>query len=146
MTDVIETIPKPLLAAVGALALLALIMAARSAIVSLRARRLRRQEQELQADVGVLQAALLPTVPERVGDIALSAAWRPAEGPAAGGDFHDIFQLPNGRLGVIVGDVSGHGRKALAPTALVDYTLRDYLEAGLPPLSVLSLTDEVIGE
>lgn len=145
VTDVIETIPKPLLVAVGALALLALSMAARSAITTVRARQLRRQEQELQADVGVLQTALLPTLPERVGDVALSAAWRPAEGPAAGGDFHDIFALQNGRLGVIVGDVSGHGRKALAPTALVHYTVRAYLEAGLPPRTVLSLTDEVIG-
>jgi len=146
VTDVIETIPKPLLAAVGALALLALTMTARSAIASVRASRLRRQEQELQADVGLLQTALLPTVPERVGEVALSAAWRPAEGPAAGGDFHDLFPLRNGRLGVIVGDVSGHGREALAPTALVHYTVRAYLEAGLPPRRALSLTDEVIGE
>ena len=146
VTDVIETIPKPLLAAVGALALLALSMAARSAITSVRTKRLRRQEQELKADVRVLQTALLPTVPDQIGEVALSAAWRPAEGPAAGGDFHDIFPLPDGQLGVIVGDVSGHGRKALAPTALVHYTVRAYLEAGLQPRTVLSLTDQVIGK
>jgi Stage II sporulation protein E (SpoIIE) len=146
VTDVVEAIPKPLLAAVGALALLAVLMAARSAINTVRARRLHRAGKELQADVGALQKALLPAVPDRVGDVALSVAWRPADGPAAGGDFHDIFALQNGRLGVIVGDVSGHGRAALAPTALVHYTVRAHLESGLAPRAVLSLTDEVIGE
>ena len=146
VTDVVEAIPRPLLAALGALALLGLLMAVRSALNAVRARRLRNERRELHADVGALQRALLPAVPERIGDVALSAAWRPAEGPAAGGDFHDVFPLQNGRVGVIVGDVSGHGREALAPTALVHYTVRAYLETGLAPRTALTLTDEVIGE
>ena len=146
VTDVVETIPTPFLAALGALALLGLLMAARSAINGKRTRRLRHQERELQADVGALQTALLPAVPERMGDVALSAAWRPAEGPAAGGDFHDVFQLQDGRVAVIVGDVAGHGRDALAPTALVHYSVRAYLEAGLPPRVALGLTDRTIGK
>lgn len=146
VTDVVEAIPKPVLAAVGALALLALLMTARSALHAVRAGKLRGQGEELQADVGALHEALLPTVPDRVGHVALSAAWRPAEGPAAGGDFHDIFALKDDRVAVIVGDVSGHGREALAPTALVHYTVRAYLEAGLPPRTALGLTDEVIGK
>ena len=134
-----------MLAAVIALALLAVLMAGRSAINAVRAGRLRRQQKELHADVGALQRALLPAVPDRIGDVDLSVAWRPADGPAAGGDFHDIFPLRDGRVGVIVGDVSGHGREALAPTALVHYTVRAHLEAGLAPRTVMRLTDEVIG-
>lgn len=146
VTDVVEAIPKPFLLALGALALLGLLMAARSAINTTRAARLRQQEKELQADVGALHTALLPAVPDRVGEVAVSAAWRPAEGPAAGGDFHDIFTLQNGRVAVIVGDVAGHGRAALAPTALVHYTVRAYLEAGLSPRTALGLTDQAIGK
>jgi serine phosphatase RsbU (regulator of sigma subunit) len=137
-------VPVPVRVLIGVLFALALALAVRSRLAALRARRLEQQRGELLEDVGLLQAALLPEPPARLGPVGTSAAYRPAEGPGAGGDFYDVFALEDGRLAVIVGDISGHGRQALPYTALVRFTLRAYLEAGLSPRSAVQTAGAVL--
>ena len=126
------------------IALIALGMTGRSATLSRMTRRLKHERGELTEDVGAMSAALLPQVPARLGDSELSVAYRSA-GPASGGDFHDVVELDDGRLGILVGDACGHGRDALQTTALVHYTVRAYLEAGLQPRQAIRLADEKVG-
>jgi serine phosphatase RsbU (regulator of sigma subunit) len=144
ITKIVGVVPTWVWALIGGLLALALALAVRSRLAALRARRLEQQRGELLEDVGLLQAALLPVPPARLGPVGTSAAYRPADGPGAGGDFYDLFALDDGRLAVILGDVSGHGRQALPHTALVRFTLRAYLEAGLSPRSAVQTAGAVL--
>ena len=144
--DIVEVVPEALKLAIAALLVLSAVLGGGYLLAASRARRLARQRAELLQEVGLLQSALLPPVPETVGAMRTSVAYRPSDGPGAGGDFYDALTLPGGRAAFILGDVSGHGRQALAQTAFIRYTLRAYLEAGLEPRLALQFASPVIGE
>jgi Stage II sporulation protein E (SpoIIE) len=130
------------------LALLALALAfgVRSRFAVRRARRLERQRETLLRDVDAMQAALVPSVPARVGGLAVSVGYRPADGPAAGGDFYDVFALGRGKVAIVLGDVAGHGPQALTQAALTRYTVRAYLQTGLEPRAALALAGRVLAD
>ncbi len=141
---VLEVIPIGLRIALGVLAGLGLLLGAATVVQTRRRRSVERQRKLLLADVGVLQSALLPNLPERIAGARVTAAYIPADGLAAGGDFYDAFELPGGRTGVVVGDIAGHGRDAIPLTALVRFNLRAYLEAGLSPRAALHVGGNVL--
>jgi len=128
------------------LALLALALAfgVRSHLSRLRVRRLERQRVTMQRDLDAMQAALVPGVPGEIEGLAVSVAYRPAEGPAAGGDFYDVFAVAQGKVAIILGDVAGHGHGALQQAALTRYTLRAYLQAELEPRAALALAGRAL--
>lgn len=74
------------------------------------ARELARTSAELAA---TLQESLLPAELPEVPGLSVSAKVLPGRGgTVVSGDFYDVFPLPSGRWGVIVGDVVGHGARA----------------------------------
>jgi hypothetical protein len=99
-----------------------------------------------QRDVAnTLQQAML-TLPEHLPGVDYSCIYRSAsESARVGGDFYGLFQLPEGRIGLAVGDVSGKGLEAAATASVVKNTIRAYALAGDAPSEVLRKTNEVMG-
>jgi serine phosphatase RsbU (regulator of sigma subunit) len=81
-----------------------------------------RIEQELRVARTIQQASLPKEVPTLQG-WQISPFYQPAR--EVGGDFYDFFELPNGRLGIVVGDATGKG----VPAALVMASARSMLRA-----------------
>jgi serine phosphatase RsbU (regulator of sigma subunit) len=134
---IVEVVPTAVWLATGVLFLLAAALGARTLVERRRASELERDRERLMQDVLTLERALLPEVPETLGALAASVAHRASEGPAAGGDFYDAFELPGGMAAVLVGDVSGHGPEALERTASLRAALHDRLEEGLSPRAAI---------
>ena len=79
-------------------------------------------EHELNVARIILESLLPRTIPEFSGWKAL-ARWQPAK--AVGGDFYDFIHLKDGRLGLIIGDVTDHG----VPTSLVMAITKNIIHA-----------------
>ncbi len=139
---IVHAVPTPIWIALGVLSLLALALSARTFVAGRRTRSLTRDRERLLHDVESLERALLPAVPEQIGGLATSVAYRSSDGPAAGGDFYDAFELPDGRVAILVGDVSGHGADALESTNSVRSQLHGLLEAGISPRAAIAMVGE----
>ena len=78
-----------------------------------------RRELELSR---LIQTEMLPRAPLRLGAAEIKGVSIPAR--EVGGDFFNYFALPDGRLALLVGDVSGKGVSAALLMANVQATLR----------------------
>ena len=143
--EIVDALPRWVAAVFVGFALIAVLMAINAYLSARRARALGAQRAVLLDDVGLLQTALLAPVPDHAGEAEVSVAYRPAAGPAAGGDFYDVITLGADRTGLLLGDVSGHGREALRDAALVRYTIRTFLAAGHDPADALARADACLG-
>jgi integral membrane sensor domain MASE1/anti-sigma regulatory factor (Ser/Thr protein kinase) len=86
-----------------------------------------------------LQLSLLPTrIPDFV-DLGIAARYVPAgTDVAVGGDWYDVIPLPQGRFGLVVGDVAGHGVRAAAAMGQIRMAVRAYAFEDLSPGDALS--------
>jgi serine phosphatase RsbU (regulator of sigma subunit) len=128
------------------LLLLVIAFGARSRLATRRAGRLERRQSGLLKDLETMQAALAPEIPAALDGLGLSVAYRPADGPAAGGDFYDVFALESGLVAVILGDVAGHGHDALKHATLARYTLRAFMKETKEPRTALRLAGHALSE
>ena len=95
----------------------------------------------------VLQRSLLESAKLETGRFEIAQVYEPAMDEALiGGDFYDVIEMTDGRIGLVIGDVSGKGLTAAVHTALVKYTLRAYVNEGHSPASAVRLLDAVLSK
>jgi PAS domain S-box-containing protein len=98
-------------------------------------------EQEHTAAV-TLQRSLLPDKLPHVPGLALDAKYLPRS-TEVGGDWYDVFWLPDRRLAVTVGDVMGKGLSAAAGMGRVRNALRALALTDPRPAAVLAGLDRL---
>ncbi|MEW6477449.1 MAG: GAF domain-containing SpoIIE family protein phosphatase [Actinomycetota bacterium] len=89
---------------------------------------------------------LLPPLPglDAAARYRPSGADAPGRGNLVGGDFYDLFEIADGRFGLLLGDVSGVGPEAAALTGVARYTVRAVAEAEDGPCAVLTRLNEAL--
>ena len=110
------------------------VASAQAATAIENARRFERQRRVARS----LQAGLLSTAMPTFGGCEIQAVYEPASSESdVGGDFFDAFELPDGRIALVIGDVSGKGAEAAAQTAMAKYMLRAFATLDPEPERVL---------
>lgn len=106
-------------------------------------RELREHEEQFRV-AREIQERLFPTSSPSLTGVDIAGASHPAE--AAGGDYFDYFTMMDGRQGIVVGDVTGHG---VGPALLMAET-RAYLRLLARNRSdvgeILTLANQVLAE
>ncbi len=105
------------------------------------ARERERMEQELRV-ARVIQETLLPKELPGLDNWQLDALWKPAR--EVSGDFYDFLEFPDGRLGIITGDVTGKGVPAALVMATTRSILRGAAERLIAPGAVLERTNNLL--
>ena len=90
-----------------------------------------------------LQSSLLPSPPPEVPGLELAARYVTGAGNV-GGDWYDVFTLPNGKVSVVIGDVAGSGLQAAVIMGRMRSTLRSYILETEEPADALSRLDRKI--
>jgi serine phosphatase RsbU (regulator of sigma subunit) len=91
----------------------------------------------------VLQRGLLPQRLPCVAGIQVAARYAPAT-LDVGGDWYDILPYPDGRTGIVVGDVMGRGIGAASTMGRLRWSLRAFAEQGLEPAEALRLLNRLL--
>ena len=91
-----------------------------------------------------LQRTLLPVVPEVAGLQIAARYLVGVDGNQVGGDWYDVLPLPDGAVGIAVGDVVGHDLRAAAAMGQLRGVVRSYAWDGGQPGSVLDRCDQLV--
>jgi serine phosphatase RsbU (regulator of sigma subunit) len=103
------------------------------------------QQQKQFAET--MQQSLLPRDRPAVSGLDVGRVYESAARVDVGGDVYDFLELPDGRLAVVLGDVTGHGIDATADMAMAKFVFRSLAREHPDPSAFLAhANDVVVGE
>lgn len=104
------------------------------------------QLQRSQVELAIaLQRGMLPAQMPTAPRYHLAVRYVPAHhGLNVGGDWYDAFHLPDGRIGLSIGDVQGHNIEAAAFMGQVRVGLRALASVTSEPGELLALTNDLL--
>jgi putative methionine-R-sulfoxide reductase with GAF domain len=90
-----------------------------------------------------VQESLRTVLPEVAGLELVGGSVPSAPRAAVGGDWYDALVLPDGSVGLVIGDVMGHGIEAVTTMSQLRPMVRAGAWLGVSPGAVLDMTDEL---
>ncbi|MGW1530053.1 SpoIIE family protein phosphatase [Streptomyces sp. NPDC002159] len=94
-----------------------------------------------------LQRKLLPrSIPTWSQVVTTARYMSPPTSAGLGGDWYDVIPLPEGRVGLVVGDVEGHGVHSAVIMGQLRSGLRAYATEGHDPADVLARSSALLAE
>lgn len=102
-----------------------------------------RIEDDAHLAALALQRSLLPAAPPFIEGLDVAVRYLPADGDL-GGDWYDVFTLPSGKVGFVMGDVEGHGLRSAVAMGRLRSALRAYALDYDDPAEVLSRLDRKV--
>ena len=103
----------------------------------------KRLEEELRI-ARQIQMSLLPRGPLDFAGLTITALCVPAR--EVGGDYYDFFRLPQGRLGILIADVSGKGTSAALYMAELKGLVLSLSQIYFSPRQLLIEVNRIISE
>jgi len=96
-------------------------------------------DRELKV-VADIQQALLPSEMPEIRNLEVAAYYRTSH--RAGGDYYDFFPLRDGKWGILIADVSGHGTPAAVVMAITHSIAHMYPTESVDPGKMLGFINE----
>jgi len=100
------------------------------------------QQQKQFADT--MQRSLLPRSRPSVAGLEVGEVYESSARVEVGGDVYDFLALDDGRLAVVLGDVTGHGVDATADMAMAKFVFRSLAREHPEPADFLAAANDVV--
>ena len=103
-----------------------------------------RLYQERKEFMETMQRSLLPRTRPQLQGLEVGAVYASSALVEVGGDVYDFLELPDGRLAVVLGDVTGHGIDAAADMTMAKFVFRSLAREHPRPDEFLAAANEVV--